>query len=63
MRRFQVIPGVIFCKLDPLEAARRVQEMDDDLDIGKMPDDKLDYETFRDLRNRQEAARHKTRKR
>jgi len=57
MRRFQVIPGVIFCKLDPLEAARRVQEMSDDLDWGRMPDDRMDYSTWRDERNRQKASR------
>jgi hypothetical protein len=38
--------------------------MDDDLDLGRMPDDSMDYETFRDLRNRQEASRpHKPPKR
>jgi hypothetical protein len=44
-------------KLSPVEQARRVQQMNDDLDIGRMPDDSVTYETFRDLRNRQEASR------
>jgi|SRR6516165_6098206 hypothetical protein len=45
------------CKLHPLEAARRVQEMSDDLDWGRMPDDRMDYSTWRDERNRQKASR------
>ena len=52
------------CKLHPLEAARRVAEMSDDLDWGRVPEDRVDYSTWRDERNRQEASRpHKLRKR
>jgi hypothetical protein len=50
-------------KLHPLEAARRVREISDDLDWGRVPEDRVDYSTWRDLRNRQEASRpHKPRK-
>src|SRR5215469_1825275 len=44
-------------KLHPLEATRRVQEISDDLDWGRMPEDHVDYATWRDERNRQEASR------
>ena len=55
---------VELCKLHPLDAARRVQEMSDDLDWGRVPDDRVDYSTWRDERNRQGASRpHKPRKR
>jgi len=50
------------CLLDPIEAARKVSEMSEDLDVGRMPDDSMDYETFRDLRNEQEASRRSVRK-
>ena len=51
-------------KLHPLEAARRVQEISDDLDWGRVPEDRVDYLTWRDERNRQEASRpHKPHKR
>ena len=51
-------------KLHPLEAARRVQEISDDLDWGRVPEDQVDYSTWRDERNRQEASRpHKPHKR
>jgi len=52
------------CKLHPLDAARRVQEMSEDLDWGRMPEDRVDYSTWKYERNRQEASRpHKPRKR
>jgi len=49
------------CKLHPLQAARRVQEMSDDLDLGRMPDDRMDYSTWRDERNLQKAPRARKR--
>jgi|SRR5215469_1427505 len=52
------------CELHPLDAARRVQEISDDLDWGRVPEDRVDYSTWRDERNRQKASRpHKPRKR
>jgi hypothetical protein len=51
-------------KLHPLVAARRVQEISDDLDWGRVPEERVDFATWRDERNRQEASRpHKPRKR
>jgi hypothetical protein len=50
--------------LDPLEAARRIQEMNDDLDWGRVPEENISYEAWRDQRNDAESARrHKPRKR
>jgi len=49
--------------LDPVEAARRIQQMNDDLDWARVPEENLSYEEWRDERNRAEAARrHKPRK-
>jgi len=48
-------------KLHPLDAARRVQEISDDLDWGRVPEDRVDYSTWRDERNRQEASRARKR--
>jgi hypothetical protein len=45
------------CQLDPLEAARKVQEMSDDLSWGRLPDDRVDYPAWRDGRNRAEFRR------
>ena len=51
-------------RLHPLDAARRVHEMSEDLDLGRMPDDRMDYSTWRDERNRQKNSRpHKPPKR
>jgi hypothetical protein len=52
------------CNLHPLEAARKVQEMSDDLSWGHVPEDRVSYEVWKNERNRQEASRpHKPRKR
>ena len=54
---------VELCKLHPLDAARRVQEMSEHLSWGRMPEDRVDYSTWRDQRNRQKASRpHKPQK-
>jgi hypothetical protein len=44
-------------KLHPLEAVRRVQEMSDDLDWGRVPDDRVTYSTWKTERNLQKAPR------
>jgi hypothetical protein len=61
----EIVEFLAFCpdvcsalsRLHPLDAARRVQEMSDDLDWGRVPEDRVDYSTWRDERNRQEASR------
>jgi len=45
------------CLLDPLEAARKVSEMSEDLDWGRVPEDRLTYEAWKTERNRREFSR------
>jgi hypothetical protein len=45
------------CRLHPLDAARRVAEMSEDLDWGRLPEDHATYEVWKTERNRQEASR------
>lgn len=48
------------CLLDPVEAARKVAQMSEDLDWGRVPEENLSYEDWRDERNRAESARRHT---
>jgi hypothetical protein len=49
------------CELHPLEAARRVQDMSEDLDWGRMPENRVEYSTWKNERNRAKASRPRKR--